>query len=114
MVNRVLQYGLIGGICAFPVLFAALPAEAVSYSQRTDDGKVCRYLATPHFHVGVGADGRSERAARRSAVRRWKAFTRWEYGRGWDNVGLARHRNFACAEVFGVWKCIFTAQPCRN
>lgn len=114
MVNRVRQYGLIASICILSILFTAQPSHAVSYSQKAEDGTVCRFLATPHFHVGVGASRSSKRAARASALRRWKAFTRWEYGQGWDNVGAAKHKNFACAEVLGVWKCIFTAQPCRG
>lgn len=114
MANRVLKYGLSAGSCVLAFLVCSTPASAVSYTDKTVDGKVCRYLVTPHFHVGVGASSHSERAARASAVRRWKAFTKWEYGGGWDSFALARHKNFACAPILGVWKCIVTAQPCRR
>lgn len=114
MVNRVHKYGLSAGACLLALLLQISPAGAVSYSQKSNDGHVCRFLVTPHLHVGVGTDRHSERAARAAAVRRWKSFTRWEYGSGWDNVGRARHRNFACAQVLGGWKCLFTAQPCRR
>lgn len=114
MVNRVLKYGLFTAACVLPAVISITPANAISWSARGSDGRVCRVLVAPHYHVGVGGDRNSERAARASAVRRWKSFTVWEYGGAWGNVGLAKDKSFACAKILGGWRCLFTAQPCRS
>lgn len=114
MVNRVVKYGLIAVACALPALLAPEPASAISWAKRGSDGKVCRVLVAPHMHVGIGGDARSERAARAAAVRHWRNFTIWEYGRAWGNVSLARSKSLNCAHVLIGWRCLFVAQPCRS
>lgn len=114
MVNRVLKYGLVAAVCVFSIPLATIPADAISWSKKGSDGKICRVLITPHFHVGIGGDRSSKRAARTDAVRRWKRFTVWEYGSAWGRVALAKHKSFACTRILGGWRCLFTAQPCKS
>lgn len=114
MVNRVVKYGLVTAVCALLVLLTTTPVNAVSWSDKGSDGKVCRVLVAPHFHVAVSGDRKTERTARASAVKRWKRFTAWEYGPGWDKVSLAKHKSFVCTRILGGWRCLFTAQPCKS
>ena len=90
------------------------PAKAISYSQPTATGEVCRVLFDrPHMHQGRSGYVQDVETAKAGAIVGWQRFTAFEYGKRWANAALARHKRFTCKPDMGYrWNCTFYAQPC--
>ena len=91
---------------AMAVSTAALMASEPASAR----GKVCK---ADHFHTWTGT-GPTKRAARASALRGWRAYTGFEYGRAWTNFRRAGNRSVKCSGSRGNWSCTATGRPCRR
>ena len=58
------------------------------HAWRSERGITCM---VDHFHSGNG-EGRTKKAALRSAIASWEGFTAWEYGADWARIKSAGGR----------------------
>jgi hypothetical protein len=66
-----------------------------------------------HFHYGSGTNGKTKRAALKTAVLAWREFTAWEYGVPWAYWKRAAGKSVECTKS-GKWSCSVSASPCRK
>ena len=114
MVLRILKCGLLAAAVALPTMIYSGPADAISFGRVQPDGAICRMLfGKPHDHTGRGR-GATQAEAMSKAVRRWSAFTRFEYGSRWGDWGIARRKMVECAPGKRGWRCKIEGQPCKH
>lgn len=114
MVKRVSKFGLFVAAVFLPTIFLGDPAMAISWGVKQPDGMVCRELfGTPHDHHGRGR-GASRQEALAAAIRRWAGFVRFEYGKSWDDWGIARRKGVKCVPGSRGWNCKVDGQPCKH
>ncbi len=84
-------------------------AAFMTIDQAHARGKLCKAY---HFHTW-SASGPTKRAAQRAALRGWRSYTVFEYGKAWGNFKLAGNRALRCSGARGSWSCTATGRPCR-
>ena len=105
-------------LIALALPLASTPeANAISFSSRMSNGKVCRtnFGIEAHVHAANGAHPDWVEAEMK-AIHDWMRFTALEYGRRWANWNLAIGHTMTCAHDndAGVWRCRAEAQPCKT
>ncbi|MEM7776672.1 MAG: hypothetical protein AAF732_13765 [Pseudomonadota bacterium] len=85
--------------------------NAATHQQARYGGKTC---FVTHQHYGESPSWPTKKGARRAAIRKWEAFTTWEYGKRWGSYRLARGKRMSCDRSGGRWHCATTAYPCRR
>jgi hypothetical protein len=114
-IRKLLKSGLCTALLALPAMLTVNEADALSYGALQSDGVTCRVVFNrAHIHWGEGKTRPTRKAALADAVRSWDAFVRLEYGRKWDNWQIARKKTIKCSGGGTAWKCIVTAQPCKD
>lgn len=74
-------------------------------------GKLCM---ASHTHAGISLPSGSKSVAIRTAINKWEAFTREEYGSAWGKFSAAWAKAKSCKGGDGNWVCEVTARPCRH
>ncbi|MEM8971285.1 MAG: hypothetical protein AAGD43_04375 [Pseudomonadota bacterium] len=80
------------------------------HAWRSERGITCM---VDHFHSGNG-EGRTKKAALRSAIASWEGFTAWEYGTDWARFKSAGSRGVTYTKAGGGWSANVEARPCNR
>lgn len=81
------------------------------HALRRERARICM---SDHWHYGNSSALRSERAARREAIRSWQNFVALEYGSDWGRYYRSGSRKMVCRRSDSGWGCDAEGRPCRS